>query len=508
MFWGDYMERTYLCIDLKSYYASVECVDRGLDPMVINLVVADASRTDKTICLAISPALKSFGVSGRPRLFEVKQKVRDINYDRRMKIPAKAFWDKTCDIRELEADPTLELDYIVAPPRMMRYMEVSAGIYDIYLKYIAPEDIHVYSIDEAFIDLTTYLDFYKMNARDLASKIIGDVFEATGITATAGIGTNMYLAKVAMDIVAKKMPADEKGMRIAELDEVSYRYEMWEHEPIKDFWRVGSGYTRKLHAAGLYTMGDIARYSLSRQGEDRLYKLFGVNAELLIDHAWGWEPCTIADVKSYKPVTNSLSSGQVLHEAYTVQKARVITMEMMDRLVLDLVDKGLVTDQIVLTIGYDRESLYDPEFRKNYKGEVVTDHYGRMIPKHAHGTANLSGYTSSSKQIIKVVMELYDHIVDKDLLVRRVTIAACRVISEVELEKRKTPKQLDLFTDIETAEKQRQDEEAARLKEKQLQKAILHIHKKYGKNALLKGMNLLEGATMKDRNLQVGGHKA
>lgn len=502
------MERTYLCIDLKSYYASVECVDRGLDPMVINLVVADVSRTDKTICLAISPALKSFGVSGRPRLFEVKQKVRDINYDRRMKIPAKAFWDKTYDIRELEADPTLELDYIVAPPRMMRYMELSAGIYDIYLKYIAPEDIHVYSIDEAFIDLTTYLNFYKMNARDLASKIIGDVFEATGITATAGIGTNMYLAKVAMDIVAKKMPADEKGMRIAELDEVSYRYEMWEHEPIKDFWRVGSGYTRKLHAAGLYTMGDIARYSLSRQGEDRLYKLFGVNAELLIDHAWGWEPCTIADVKSYKPVTNSLSSGQVLHEAYTVQKARVITMEMMDRLVLDLVDKGLVTNQIVLTIGYDRESLYDPEFRKNYKGEVVIDHYGRMIPKHAHGTANLSGYTSSSKQIIEVVMELYDHIVDKDLLVRRVTIAACRVISEVELEKRKTPKQLDLFTDIETAEKQRQDEEAARLKEKQLQKAILHIHKKYGKNALLKGMNLLEGATMKDRNLQVGGHKA
>jgi len=311
-----------------------------------------------------------------------------------------------------------------------------------------------------------------------------------------------------MDIVAKKMPANDKGMRIAELDELSYRYEMWEHEPIKDFWRVGSGYTRKLHAAGLYTMGDIARYSLSRQGEDRLYKLFGVNAELLIDHAWGWEPCTIADVKSYKPAVNSLSSGQVLHEAYTVAKARIITMEMMDRLVLDLVDKGLVTDQIVLTIGYDRESLYDPEFRKNYKGEVVTDHYGREIPKHAHGTVNLSGYTSSSKQIIEAVMELYDHIVDKDLLVRRVTIAACRVISEVELEKRRKPEQLDLFTDIETAEKQRQDEETVRQKEKQLQKAILHIHKKYGKNALLKGTNLLEGATMKERNLQVGGHKA
>ena len=476
--------------------------------MVINLVVADASRTDKTICLAVSPALKSFGVPGRPRLFEVKQKVRDINYDRRMKIPAKNFWDKSCDIRELEKDLTLELDYLVVPPRMMRYMEVSASIYDIYLKYFAPEDIHVYSIDEVFIDLTTYLEFYKLNARELASKIIGDVFHQTGITATVGIGTNMYLAKVAMDITAKKMPADEKGMRIAELDEQSYRYEMWEHEPIKDFWRVGGGYTRKLHAAGLYTMGDIARCSLSRQGEDWLYKLFGVNAELLIDHAWGWEPCTIADVKSYKPVTNSLSSGQVLHEAYTVQKARVITMEMMDRLVLDLVDKGLVTDQIVLTIGYDRESLYDPEFRKNYKGVVVIDHYGREIPKHSHGTANLPGYTSSSKQIMEAAMELYDRIVDKDLLVRRVTIAACRVISEVELEKTKKPEQLDLFTDIETAEKQRRNEEAARQKEKQLQKAILHIHKKYGKNALLKGMNLLEGATMKERNLQVGGHKA
>lgn len=502
------MERTYLCIDLKSFYASVECVDLGVDPMRINLVVADVSRTDKTICLAATPALKSFGIPSRARLFEVKQKVRDINYDRRMKIPARNFWDKSCDIKELEADPTLELDFIIAPLRMMRYMEVSTSIYNIYLKYIASEDIHVYSIDEVFMDLTTYLDYYKLSARELTSKIIDDVYETTGITATAGIGTNMYLAKVAMDIVAKKMPADEKGMRIAELDEISYRYEMWEHEPIKDFWRVGSGYTRKLHAAGLYTMGDIARCSLSRQGEDRLYKLFGINAELLIDHAWGWEPCMISDVKAYKPLANSLSSGQVLHEAYTVEKARVITMEMMDRLVLDLVDKGLVTDQIVLTIGYDRESLYDPEFRKNYKGEVVRDHYGREIPKHAHGTVNLSCYTSSSQKVIEAVMGLYDRIVDKDLLVRRVTIAACRVISEVELEKRKQPEQLDLFTDMETAEKQRKDEETAKQREIQLQKAILHIHKKYGKNALLKGMNLLEGATMKDRNLQVGGHKA
>lgn len=502
------MGRTYLCIDLKSYYASVECVDRGLDPMVINLVVADASRTDKTICLAVSPALKSFGVSGRPRLFEVKQKVRDINYDRRMKIPAKNFWDKSCDIRELGKDLTLELDYLVVPPRMMRYMEVSASIYDIYLKYFAPEDIHVYSIDEVFIDLTTYLEFYKLNARELASKIIGDVFHQTGITATVGIGTNMYLAKVAMDITAKKMPADEKGMRIAELDEQSYRYEMWEHEPIKDFWRVGSGYTRKLHSLGLRTMGDIARFSLTKYGEDRLYKLFGINAELLIDHAWGWEPCTIADVKAYRPISNSLSSGQVLHCAYTVEKARVIVREMADRLVLDMVDKGLVTNQLVLTIGYDRESLSDPVFRRYYQGEIVKDHYGREVPKHAHGTTNLAKHTSSSVTIIEAMIELFDRIIDKDLLVRRVTISANNIITEEKMEKRKGPEQLDLFTDIVEMDRLRQKEEAAEWKEKQLQKAILHIHKKYGKNALLKGMNLLDGATMRERNEQVGGHKA
>ncbi|WP_458398061.1 Y-family DNA polymerase [Anaerotignum sp.] len=502
------MERTYLCIDLKSYYASVECVTRGLDPMVTNLVVADISRTEKTICLAVSPALKSFGIPGRARLFEVIQKVRDINYERRMKIPAKSFWDKSYDIRELEQDPTLELDFIIAPPRMKAYMEKSAAIYDIYLKYFASEDIHVYSIDEVFIDFTTYLDFYKMSAHELASEIIGDVFHQTGITATVGIGTNMYLAKVAMDIMAKKMPADEKGMRIAELDEKTYRYEMWEHEPIRDFWRVGSGYTRKLHAAGLYTMGDIARYSLNQQGEDRLYKMFGVNAELLIDHAWGWEPCTIADVKAYKPSSNSLSSGQVLHCAYTPDKARVIVMEMTDRLVLDMVDKGLTTNQLVMTIGYDRESLQNPQLRKNYKGAIVTDHYGREIPKHAHGTCNLEKYTSSSSEIIGEMMQLYDRIIDPDLLVRRVTIAVNNVVTEIEVKKRKLPEQLDLFTDIEEEEKKHQDKKARYEKEKQLQRAILHIHKKYGKNALLKGMNLLEGATMKDRNEQVGGHKA
>ena len=498
------MDKIYLCIDLKSFYASVECVDRGLDPMVMNLVVADITRTEKTICLAVTPALKSFGVPGRARLFEVNQRVKDINYDRRMKIPAKAFWDKSCDIRELAADPTLELDFIIAPPRMARYMEVSTAIYKIYLQYIAAEDIHVYSIDEVFMDLTSYLDFYGMTARELASKIVSDVYETTGITATVGIGTNMYLAKVAMDIWAKKMPADEKGMRIAELDEMSYRYEMWDHRPLKDFWRVGSGYTRKLHDAGLYTMGDIARFSLSPYGEDRLYRLFGVNAELLIDHAWGWEPCTMKDVKSYKPTTNSLSSGQVLQSTYSTEKARIIAMEMTDRLVLDMVDKELVADQFVLTIGYDRESISDPEFRKNYKGEIVRDHYGREVPKHAHGTVNLSCHSSSSRQIIKAVMKLFDQIVDPSLLVRRVTISANHVIPEEILAKRKAPEQLDLFTDLESTERQHQ--QAA--KEKNLQKAILHIHKKYGKNALLKGTNLMDGSTMQERNNQVGGHKA
>lgn len=498
------MDKIYLCIDLKSFYASVECVDRGLDPMVMNLVVTDITRTEKTICLAVTPALKSFGVPGRARLFEVNQRVKDINYDRRMKIPAKTFWDKSCDIRELAADPTLELDFIIAPPRMARYMEISTAIYKIYLHYIAAEDIHVYSIDEVFMDLTSYLDFYGMTARELASKIVSDVYETTGITATVGIGTNMYLAKVAMDIWAKKMPADEKGMRIAELDEMSYRYEMWDHRPLKDFWRVGSGYTRKLHDAGLYTMGDIARFSLSPYGEDRLYRLFGVNAELLIDHAWGWEPCTMEDVKAYKPTTNSLSSGQVLQSAYSTEKARIIAMEMTDRLVLDMVDKGLVADQFVLTIGYDRESLSDPELRKNYKGEIVRDHYGREVPKHAHGTVNLSGHSSSSRQIIKAVMKLFDQIVDLSLLVRRVTISANHVIPEEILAKRKAPEQLDLFTDLESAERQRQQA----TKEKNLQKAILHIHKKYGKNALLKGTNLMDGSTMQERNNQVGGHKA
>lgn len=502
------MEKTYICIDLKSFYASVECVDRGLNPLVTNLVVADITRTEKTICLAVTPALKSFGIPGRARLFEVNQKVREINRDRLSKIPAKAFWDKSCDIQELEKDKTLELDFIIVPPRMKRYMEYSTRIYDIYLKYIAPEDIHVYSIDEVFCDLTTYLDYYKLSARGLSEKMVGDVFEQTGITATVGIGTNMYLAKIAMDITAKKMPPDEKGMRIAVLDEESYRYEMWEHQPLKDFWRIGSGYSRKLHGIGLYTMGDIARYSLTKRGEDHLYKLFGVNAELLIDHSWGWEPCTIEDVKAYQPSSNSLSSGQVLHCAYTAEKARVIVWEMADRLVLDMVAKDVMADQIVLSVGYDKESLEKEETRKQYKGGIIYDYYGRAVPKYAHGTINLEGYSNTSTEITETVMELYDRIIDETLLVRRVTIAFNHVISEQKYKKTQKYEQMDLFMDIEEKDKVQQQKKEKKEKEHRLQEAILHIHGKYGKNALLKGSNLLDGATMKDRNLQVGGHKS
>lgn len=502
------MDRTYLCIDLKSFYASVECVDRELDPLVTNLVVADVSRTEKTICLAVTPALKSFGIPGRARLFEVNQQVRKINRDRLSRISAKAFWDKSCDIRELEKDPTLELDYIIAPPRMARYMHYSTTIYGIYLRYIPPEDIHVYSIDEVFIDLTTYLDFYKLSARGLAEKLVHDVFDETGITATVGIGSNMYLAKVAMDITAKKMPPDEKGMRIAELDEMSYRYEMWEHQPLKDFWRIGSGYSRKLHAAGLYTMGDIARYSLSKRGEENLYKLFGVNAELLIDHAWGWEPCTIKDIKEYQPVNNSLSSGQVLHCAYTTEKARIVTWEMADRLSLDMVSKKVMTDQLILSVGYDRECLQNEEIRRNYKGEILRDHYGREVPKYSHGTINLKGHSNTSSEIIAAVIELYDNIVDPSLLIRRITIAANHIKSEEKLLKEVKFEQLDLLSDAAEEEKRRQKEKEKKDKERNLQEAILHIHNKYGKNSLLKGSNFVDGATMKDRNQQIGGHRA
>ena len=504
--------RSYIAIDLKSFYASVECRERGLDPMTANLVVADRSRTEKTICLAVSPALKAYGIPGRIRLFEVEEKIRAINAARRRHAPGGKLTGSSYLEPELREHPELELSYIAAPPRMALYMEYSTRIYDIYLKYIAPEDIHVYSIDEVFIDATHCLNAYRMTARELAGKMILDIFRNTGITATAGIGTNLYLCKVAMDIEAKHSPPDENGVRIALLDERSYRELLWDHQPLTDFWRVGRGYARKLKAHGLYTMGDIARCSLGRPGEyyneGLLYKLFGVNAELLIDHAWGWEPCTMEDIRSYRPENNSVGSGQVLHCPYPSDKARLVTREMTDLLVLDLVDRRLVTDQITLTVGYDIENLKDPERRKRYRGEVTTDHYGRQIPKHAHGTVNLDRQTSSGERITEAVTGLYDRIVDRDLLVRRITITAGRVVDERNIETKEVFEQMDLFTDYASREKADREEARRRKRERRMQEAVLDIRKRFGKNAVLRGMNLEEGATARDRNQQIGGHKA
>ena len=500
-------QRTYIAIDLKSFYASVECRERGLDPLDTNLVVADESRTDKTICLAVTPSLKSFGISGRARLFEVKQHVKQANAKRQYNAPGRKLEGSSHFYSELQADPSLAVDFIIAPPRMARYMEISTRIYQIYLKYIAPEDIVVYSIDEVFMDVTDYLDTYKLTPHDLAMKIILDVLAATGITATAGIGTNLFLCKVAMDIVAKHIPADKNGVRIAELDEMKFRRELWAHRPLTDFWRVGRGYAKKLEAHGMFTMGDVAL--CSERNEDLLYKLFGKNAELLIDHAWGWEPTTIAAIKAYRPSTNSISSGQVLHCPYEADKAKLVVREMTDSLVLDLVDKGLVTDQIVLTVGYDIDNLTDPSRRAKYHGTIETDRYGRQIPKQAHGTINLNGHTSSTRKIMCAVTELYDRIVDKSLLVRRMYVVANHVLPEADAPKKNEGAvQLDLFTDsVAEAEKQKA-ENAALERERKIQAATLAIKKKYGKNAILKGMNFEEGATAKDRNAQIGGHKA
>lgn len=504
--------KTYVAIDLKSYYASVECVERGLDPMTTNLVVADLSRTEKTICLAVSPSLKSHGVSGRARLFQVVQKVKEVNAERKKNASGRTFTGSSCDSIELAASPELSLDYIVATPRMSRYMEVSAQIYNIYLKYIAPEDIHVYSIDEVFMDVTSYLKTYKLSARELTMKIILDVLNTTGITATAGIGTNLYLSKIAMDIGAKRIKADENGVRIAELDEMSYRRSLWAHKPLTDFWRVGRGYAKKLEASGLFTMGDIARCSLGKPtdyyNEELLYKLFGVNAELLIDHAWGWEPCTIADVKAYKPATNSIGSGQVLQSPHTSEKTRMIVREMADLLSLDLVAKGLVTDQLVLTIGYDTENLNNPEIMKKYKGAVTTNYYGKKVPKHAHGTINLKKHTSSTKQIMDAATELYDRIANEILLSRRINIVANHVIDENSAASKEPFKQLDMFSDNDAALAKEAEEAVELEREKKMQKTILKIKTTYGKNAILKGVNLEEGSTMKDRNNQIGGHKS
>lgn len=476
--------------------------------MTTNLVVADESRTEKTICLAVSPSLKSFGIPGRPRLFEVVQRVKEINALRRRKAPGRSLSGESYDYAELMKNPSLGFSYITAVPRMAHYMEYSTRIYNIYLKYIAPEDIHVYSIDEVFMDITNYLRTYNTSPRGLAMKIIRDVLNTTGITATAGIGTNMYLAKVAMDIVAKKIPADKYGVRIAELDEMSYRRQLWNHRPLTDFWRVGRGYAKKLEANRLYTMGDIAECSLSEYGEDRLYKLFGVNTELLIDHAWGWEPCTIEDIRAYKPENKSIGSGQVLHCPYDFEKARLVVREMAELLALELVEKRLAADQIVLTVGYDIENLTNSEIKKNYKGEVTTDYYGRKIPKHAHGTANIGRHTSSAMLIVRAVTELFDKIVNPKLLVRRVNISVNHVIPESEIEDKQSYEQLDLFTDYDERRRAREREDAELKRERALMDATIELRHRFGKNAILKGTDLQEGATTKDRNNQIGGHRA
>lgn len=503
---------TYIAIDLKSFYASVECVERGLDPMATNLVVADISRTEKTVCLAVSPPLKSYGISGRARLFEVIQRVKEVNAERQRIAPARRFDGSSWDDRELKVSPKKALDYIVAPPRMAYYIEYSTRIYEIYLKYVAPEDCHVYSIDEIMMDVTHYLKTYGMSARELAGQMIQDIYHTTGITATAGIGSNLYLCKVAMDIVAKHIPPDKNGARIAELTEKSYRRILWSHQPITDFWRIGRGYAKKLAQHGMFTMGDVAKCSVGKPGEyyneDLLYNLFGVNAELLIDHAWGWEPCTMDDIKAYKPETNSICSGQVLHSPYTAEQAELVAREMAEQLALDLVDRHLTTDQITLTVGYDRKNIEFLSSGEIHADEVVTDRYGRKIPKHAHGTVNLERQTSSTKVIVEAVLNLYRELVSTKLFVRRIALGANRVSDEEAMKEEPSFEQLDLFTDYDALKKEMEEREAERQKERQLQQAVLDIKKKYGKNAVLKGTSLMDGATAMDRNNQIGGHKA
>ena len=510
--------RQYVAIDAKSFYASVECVERHLNPLTTNLVVADESRTEKTICLAVSPALKAHGVPGRPRLFEVIQRVRDVNRERmnagirsgaikrNPETKKYQFSSATFDAEAIESDPTLEVSYIIAPPRMRLYEEYSSRIYATYLKYVAPEDIIVYSIDEVFIDVTNYLHTYGMTAHEMTMTMVRDVLYNTGITATAGIGTNLFLAKVAMDIVAKKAKPDKDGVRIAALDEMSFREILWTHRPLTDFWRIGGGTAARLEAMQLFTLGDVARASLDPAYEALLYKVFGINAELIIDHAWGWEPVTVDIIKQYRPSTNSISSGQVLHCPYDFDKGRLIVREMTELLVLDLVRKRLVTKQIVLNIGYDRESLTGDRAQK-YTGPVVMDHYGRKVPKHAHGTGNIDHYTSSTHAIMETVLELYDRVVHKDLLIRRVNIAACNLICEDDIPEDK-PLQLDMFTDYEAVDREKKAQQAAEEKERKLQRVTLAIQDRFGKNAMLKGMNLVEGGTTIERNGQIGGHKA
>ena len=495
-------DKVYIAIDLKSFYASVECQERGLNPITTNLVVADSSRTEKTVCLAVSPSLKQYGIPGRARLFEVIQKVNEINAQRKINAPGHKFTCSSYDDIALKKNNDLELSYIIAPPRMSYYMEYSTRIYNIYLKWFSADDIYVYSIDEVFIDVTHYLQTYKITPRELVTKVIKNVFDETGITATAGIGTNLYLCKVAMDIVAKHITPDKNGVRIAGLDEMTYRKYLWNHKPLTDFWRVGKGISRKLEKNGIFTMGDVAR--TSEKNEELLYKLFGINAELLIDHAWGYEPCTIESIKAYKPVTNSLSSGQVLHCPYNYEDTKLIVKEMTELLTLDLVKKNLITSKMVLTIGYDIENLTNPEISKSYFGEITVDQYGRKVPKSAHGTINIDHKTSSTKIITDYVMNLYESIINKKLLVRRINITAEDVVNEDDYKNNKKFEQIDLFIDYNEIEKQQKKEKL----EKELQKAVLDIKTKYGKNAVLKGMNFIEGGTTIERNGQIGGHKS
>ena len=492
--------KIYVAIDLKSFYASVECKERGLDPITTNLVVADSSRTEKTICLAVSPALKSYGIPGRARLFEVVQKVKEINVYRKRKATNRTFTGSSYSDIELKKNKNLELSYIIAPPRMAYYMKYSSKIYKIYLKYFSSEDIYVYSIDEVFIDVTHYLKTYNMGAKELVTKVIQDVYQTTGITATAGIGTNLYLCKIAMDIVAKHVKPDKNGVRIAGLDEMTYRKLLWNHRPLTDFWRVGKGYTKKLEEHGMYTMGDVARMSV--KNEDLLYKLFGVNAELLIDHAWGWESVTIESIKAYRPATNSICSGQVLHCPYNYENTKIIVKEMTELLALDLVERGLVTNQIVLEVGYDVDNLKNQAISSLYNGEIATDKYGRKVPKHAHGTINIDHQTASSKVLTEHIIKLYEQIVNKQLLVRRINITVNNVLNE-NMVKTSDYEQINLFVDYAEVNEKRKKEEA----EKEIQKAMIDIKSKYGKNAILKGMNLQKEGTTIERNRQIGGHK-
>lgn len=499
--------QTYIAIDLKSFYASVECMERGLDPLTTNLVVADASRTEKTICLAVSPSLKAYGISGRARLFEVVERVKEVNAERRCK--AGCLSEKSFNANELAADPSREVDYLIAPPRMAKYIQISTQVYNVYLKYIAPEDIHVYSIDEVMMDVTNYLQTYRMTARELAKVMISDVLHTTGITATAGIGSNLYLCKVAMDIMAKHVQPDKDGVRIAELDEMSYREQLWAHRPLTDFWRVGRGYAKKLEAIGIYTMGDIAKCSIGKPNEyyneELLYRMFGINAELLIDHAWGWEPCRMQDIKAYRPETNSVCSGQVLQCPYSFEKARLVVREMAEAVALDLLEKKLVTDQLTLTVGYDIENTTGG----SYHGETVTDRYGRKIPKHTHGTANLPRKTSSARSITDAVLGVYDAKVNSKLSIRRLTITANRLVGEDTAQQEpEAPVQFNLFDNVEVQEQRLREEEAKLKRERKIQEAMLDIKRKFGKNAILNGGSYLEGATAKERNKQIGGHKA